>query len=78
MSHVIMVKCELCGSPYQAGQGVWTGQTIARYKLSVCNSCYNANWDGWAPVWEEKFIAHLRAHGIPLPSRNEKGWFPRE
>lgn len=74
----IRVTCQLCGSSYQAGHGVWTGQTIAKYQLSVCNTCYAANWDGWAPGWEEKFIAHLQARGIPVPPRNEKGWFPRE
>ena len=74
----LMFKCQLCASPYQAGPGVYTGKTIAGYQLSVCNTCYAANWDGWSPAHEAKFVAHLEGLGIPLPERNEKGWYPRD
>ena len=73
-----MFNCELCGTPYQMGPGIYEGKTIARYQLSVCGTCYAANWDGWAPHLEPAFIEHLQKKGIPLPERNAGGWYPRD
>lgn len=71
-------SCALCGATFQFGPRVYDGRHIARYNMTVCRGCYQANWDGWAPVLEEMFESHLRKHGIPLPERNEKGWYPRD
>jgi len=41
-------------------------------------TCWEANWDGWAPHLEAKVTARLKAKGLPLPARNAKGWLPRD
>ncbi len=60
---------------------VWAsyeGKHISRFKIEVCSACYDSNWDGWAPSYEEKLIKHLKDKGLPVPDRNTKGWLPRE
>lgn len=74
----IMCQCDMCGNKFQMGQHVYNGKFISRYQISVCKSCWDGNWDGWAPHYEQRLIAHLQKKGIPLPERNAKGWFPRE
>ena len=69
--------CHMCGVEYQMGLHIYDSKHIATYKLDVCKSCYVGNWDGWAPHYEEKLIAHLKEKSIPVPERNEKGWYPR-
>jgi len=73
-----MYKCFMCGGDYQYGPHKYEGQWIRQYNISVCNICYKANWDGWAPEYETKLIEHLRKEGIPIPERNEEGWLPRD
>lgn len=74
----IMMICDICGQKYQFGNHKYDGKYIPKYKLNVCMSCYEGNWDGWAPHYEQKFIEHLNQNGLPLPERNSKGWFPRD
>lgn len=73
-----METCQLCGTAFQFGPDLYAGKQIARYALTVCKGCYRSNWDGWAPALEPAFVQHLEAKGIPLPDRNEKGWYPRD
>jgi hypothetical protein len=74
-----MYQCFMCGEEYQFGPHRYEGKNIPRYNIGVCNICYEANWDGWAPPeYENKLIAHLKKEGIPIPERNEKGWLPRD
>jgi len=68
----------MCGGEYQFGPHKYEGRSIPRYKVKVCDICYNANWDGWAPEYENKLIAHLKKVGLPIPERNEKRWLPRD
>lgn len=75
--HRIMLGCDACGQKYQMGPHRYDGQYIRAYELGICRACYAANWDGWGPLHEPKIIAHLEHHGIPIPSRNAKGWIPR-
>lgn len=70
-------KCDLCDSSFQYGQGLYNGQYLPHYKMTICKGCFEGNWDGFAPHHEKKFIEHLTKGGIALPERNEKGWFPR-
>ena len=70
------VECFLCGTPFVFGPHQYDGRYIASYAISVCRVCLSANWDGLAPGFEEKFLAHLNAKGLSAPSRNEKGWYP--
>lgn len=74
----IMCSCSLCGNHFQFGPHRYDGKHISRYQITVCMSCWNGNWDGWAPHLEERLIAHLQQKGIPIPERNAKGWLPRE
>jgi len=73
-----MYQCFICGGEFQFGPHKYKGKNIPRYKISVCDVCYNANWDGWAPEYENKLIEHLKKENLPIPERNEKGWFPRD
>jgi hypothetical protein len=59
------------------GPGVYVGRTLPHYQMFVCNICYESNSDGIGPVYEKKFERHLEQRAIPLPARNEKGWYPR-
>ena len=60
------------------GPNRYDGKYIPRYKINVCMTCYEGNWDEWAPGCENKLIAHLRAEGLPIPERNKKGLLPRD
>lgn len=73
-----MQRCDLCGSEYQFGPHTYDGKYIERYQLGVCRPCYEGNWDGWAPDYEEKILNHLKNKGLPVPERNSKGWLPRD
>ena len=77
-AHVLMFPCDICGTRCKAGAGVHGYQKIPGYDLTVCKSCFQKNHDGWAPVHEEAFENHLELKGIPLPTRNTQGRYPRE
>ena len=78
MPDKIMRECDLCRNNYQMGPHRYEGKFIPRYQLSVCGTCYDGNWDGWAPHLEATLLAHLKKKGLSEPTRNAKGWFPRE
>ncbi len=73
----MMYSCDLCGSKYQMGSGIYNGKYIKLYELNVCMPCYDGNWDGWNPHYEELIVAHLNKKGLPIPEKNAKGWLPR-
>lgn len=73
-----MMNCGLCGRAFQYGPHRYEGKHIPRYQLTVCEPCWQGNWDGWAPHLEAQIIEHLQARGLPIPPRNENGWLPRE
>lgn len=70
--------CFICERRLRTGRGVYDGRYIKLYDFSVCNACYDSNWDGWAPYYDKALITHLKEKHLPIPKRNEKGWFPRE
>src|SRR5712691_6252889 len=70
--------CFCCGGKFQMGPHRYDGKYLSYYKISMCSSCYNGNWDGIGPYCEAKLIAHLEKENIPLPKRNAKGWIPRD
>lgn len=74
----VILRCFMCDSEYQMGPHRYDGKYIPRYKINVCKICYGGNWDGWAPHYEDKLIEHLKKESIPIPEKNEKGWFPRD
>lgn len=73
----VTFSCDACGAPYHHGPHRYDGHKIHAYDMMVCDTCYNANWDGWAPLREPGIIKHLEGKGIPIPKRNSKGWIPR-
>jgi hypothetical protein len=73
-----MCQCFICGGDFQFGPHRYEGRKIPRYNINVCNNCYEANWDGWAPHYEKKLVAHLRKEDLPIPERNAEGWLPRD
>jgi len=74
----MMFPCDLCGASVQMGPHRYEGKMLQHYKMFVCKICYEANWDGIAPHLEPIFERHLKAKGISMPSRNQKGWYPRD
>ena len=74
----LRIPCELCGRRVQHSHHKYEGQTIARYQLFVCRSCYDANADGWGSVHEDRLLDHLLNKRLPIPARNGKGRLPRD
>ena len=72
------VKCDICGEIHYKGAGVYPLRKVSGYELFCCKICYDGNWDGWAPQYEDKLRGRLKEMGVEPPPRNEKGWFPRE
>lgn len=68
--------CDLCGNKVPYGPGRYDLKPLAECDLLVCLNCLAVNHDGLGPFYEERFLAHLKAKGIPEPKRNEKGFFP--
>lgn len=71
-------KCDVCGGSFQFGPDRYDVNRNQTYDIMVCINCHSANWDGWAPHLETRVIKNLVAKNLPLPSRNKKGWLPRE
>ncbi len=72
-----MIGCPLCGLNYQMGPGRYEGIRLKLYELTVCEKCWDLNWDGWHPDYEEFLIRHMRNKKLPVPDKNEKGYLPR-
>ncbi len=70
--------CDVCGSSYQMGPHRYEGKKCSGYNIFVCKACYESNWDGWAPIREARIEKICEERNIPVPSRNSKGWYPRE
>lgn len=73
----MMCECGVCGRQYQHGPHRYEGHKLELYGIFCCDSCWVANWDGWAPHYEPVLLGHLKANGLPDPARNEKGLLPR-
>lgn len=72
------LQCFTCSKSFQFGQNAYDGKHIPAYQITVCRLCYQMNWDGWAPAYEPMLIKHLNSAGIVVPTRNPKGWLPRD
>lgn len=77
IDHKIMADCQMCDRQFEFGHGRYRGKVIPAYRLTVCNICFETNWDGWGPALEPRFEAHLKSHGLPIPQRNPAGYYPR-
>jgi len=73
---MIEYKCILCSDTFQFGPHSYDGEYISNYKMPVCRTCAQSNWDGIVPTYEEQFEDHLKTNNISLPQRNAKGWYP--
>ena len=74
----IMCECDVCGQQYQHGPHRYEGHKLELYGgIFCCDTCWNGNWDGWAPHHEPILRNHLTAKGLSKPLRNEKGLLPR-
>ena len=78
MNDKVMYLCFICSKNFQMGPNKYDGKFMASYNISVCRTCYEGNWDGWAPQYEQRLIAHLEKNGLEIPGKNEKGLLPRE
>jgi hypothetical protein len=72
-----LARCDVCRRKFEFGFHQYYGKQIPLYEIAVCNSCWDANWDGWAPHLEERVTAKLKAAGKSLPTRNSKDLLPR-
>lgn len=77
MTERIMIDCQMCGASFQFGPHVYNGRHIARYELTVCDTCWVGNHDGWSPMLESKLLEHLKSKGIAIPECNSAGRYPR-
>lgn len=74
-----MFTCDVCGSSYQHGPHRYEGHRINLYGgIFACDTCWNGNYDGWAPHYERVLLAYLERQGLPVPQRNNKGLLPRD
>ena len=73
-----MFICDVCSKTYQHGPHRYEGHRLELYgDIFCCDSCWQGNFDGWAPHYEHALLEHLNQKNIPIPKRNEKGWLPR-
>jgi len=72
------MRCPVCDETFPYRPNNWGGHHIPRYKITVCNICYAANWDGWSDHFEPWLLNHLKAAGISPPPRNKAGRLPRD
>jgi hypothetical protein len=68
-----LVKCFLCRREVQFGPHVYNGKTIPPWDIFVCDTCYQANWDGIVPGTFPHLIAHLKSKSIEIRP-NKRGW----
>jgi hypothetical protein len=74
----VMITCDVCGSLYQHGAHRYEGHKLSLYGgIFCCNTCWVANWDGWAPKYEGVLLKQLEAKCIAVPNRNAQGLLPR-
>jgi len=71
-----MMNCFLCSNEFQQSNHIY-GHYIRQYKITVCNSCYSNNWDGWTGSNMERILEHLKSENLPIPRLNDKEWLPR-
>ena len=74
----IIERCDLCREEFQYGPVAYFGTYVPAYHVMVCNRCFGANWDGWAPGLEETVTRTLKAKGLRIPERNRRGLLPRD
>lgn len=73
----IKYPCFTCGGTFRFGPHVYDGHHVSAYRINVCSGCWGGNWDGWAPHYEPRLLAHLVAEGLAVPERNASGYLPR-
>lgn len=69
------IKCFTCDKDFSYSNHKYHGKIISIYDITVCDSCYKGNHNGWVSQYEEKIIKHMKN---PIPKRNDKGLLPRE
>lgn len=75
----VLLDCPFCHSKFKFGYGQYRGHKLNRYGgIFCCDSCWDSNWDGWAPHHEAVLIKQCDEKGILLPDRNDKGLLPRD
>ena len=74
----IMMECDTCSKKFQFGPHQYEGRVINLYGITVCDTCWTGNWDGWASHFEPIIQKHLAEKNLPEPPRNNKGWLPRD
>jgi hypothetical protein len=77
-SDKIMFTCPVCGQQFQFGPHRYAGTHIRTYDMTVCETCYRGNWDGWQPDRETWLLDRLKSKSLPIPKRNARGLLPRE
>src|SRR5258705_13328342 len=66
----------LCPKRFIVAYAPADGKHIPMYGIPVCMTCWDSNWDGWAPRLEAQVTAKLDGKGLPLPERNANGLPP--
>lgn len=64
----IMYPCISCGRQFQFGPDRYDGRVAKLYgNAPVCNTCWNANFDGWGPSVNRNCSPCLRKWGFRYP-----------
>jgi hypothetical protein len=61
-----VVGCFLCGNPFQFSRHRQDGRFVRGWKLSLCNSCLDANDAGVAPASHPRLMRHLADTSIEV------------
>jgi len=74
------VQCFVCGQQLEEVDRtetsvVYRGKFVGRYRITVCDACYDKNSAGWAPDF---LLPHLTDLKLPVPDANENGLLPRD
>ncbi len=74
----IMYPCFVCSRQFEYDPDSLKGNYVNAYEIMVCDTCYKANWDGWAPQLTSRLTDHLKGKGLSIPQLNDRGWLPRD
>jgi hypothetical protein len=72
----IMQRCDLCDQERQMGPHIYELRKLSLYGIFVCSEHIEANHDGWAPMFEDRLLARLRANGESEPARLKNTLLP--
>jgi hypothetical protein len=56
----------LCRRPFRLGPHAYDGRYVPSLKITICQNCESANWDGIVPRSHPRLLEHMKANGIEV------------